>query len=52
MKRIVVILLSGVLLSSCEGFKPAKYETFDDVVPGPGLFSGKEGEFSVQSSDI
>lgn len=44
--RFAVLLLSLVILG-CEGGKPFDPPTAGDIPPGPGLFSGKDGEFTL-----
>ncbi|MEN8236824.1 MAG: hypothetical protein ABFQ95_04695 [Pseudomonadota bacterium] len=42
----------GLLTTGCNGkFKPGQYETNSDIKPGPGLFSGEDGEFVIYQGD-
>lgn len=41
-----IILIVWLLLSGCGG-EPYTYESDRELKPGPGLFSGKDGEFTI-----
>ena len=46
--RLLAIILAGLLLHACEGveIKPGEgSHARREVPPGPGLFTGKTGEF-------
>lgn len=54
MSRLVFLfkltfVISCLLLSGCGG-ESYTYEAEHELKPGPGLFSGKDGEFNVISS--
>jgi len=44
-----IVLIVYLLLSGCTG-EPYTYESDHELKPGPGLFSGKDGEFTIISS--
>ena len=46
---IRLTLVLGLVLG-CGG-KPFNYESQNEIPPGPGVFSGKEGEFTLYSSE-
>ena len=51
MKRLFIIFM-GFLTVACDGkLKPGEYRDFDDVKPGPGIFSGESGEFVIFGPD-
>ncbi len=41
---LVLVWLSGVL-AACSGVQPFAYTEVHELPPGPGLFSGEDGEF-------
>jgi hypothetical protein len=47
--HIVLALLPLPLLAGCSGlhYEPFTYTAVGDMRPGPGLFSGADGEFVV-----
>lgn len=44
------ILVSVLLLGACTG-KDYAYEPASETPPGPGLFSGKDGVFTIYGDD-
>ena len=51
MNRITDLMQAGIiftclLLSGCGG-EPFNYEPPNELKPGPGLFSGEDGEFNL-----
>lgn len=47
---IKFILLGSFCLSGCHGIKTGTYPEQGDMKKGPGLFTGKQGEFTFLSS--
>jgi hypothetical protein len=50
--RVRCLLLAAaclVALTACAGFEPMDPPSNTDIKPGPGLFSGKTGEFVIPS---
>ena len=46
MRRWLALLLCGLGLAACAG-EPFDYVPGDAIRPGPGLFSGEDGEFVI-----
>jgi hypothetical protein len=44
-----VILAAGLVLGGCGG-EEWTYQTDRELKPGPGVFSGKDGEFTIIGS--
>jgi hypothetical protein len=49
MKRILVFLISVTLLSACHNFESLPQPDPDHVTDGPGLFSGEDGAFTIET---
>jgi hypothetical protein len=50
--RVRCLLLAAACLAAlaaCAGFEPMDPPSNTDMKPGPGLFSGKTGEFVIPS---
>lgn len=43
---LALLLLSG-MLGACSGVEPFAYTEVHEIQPGPGLFSGEDGEFVI-----
>ena len=43
---VAILLLTG----SCGGSRSFEYHAADDPAPGPGLFSGQDGTFTIYQS--
>ncbi|MET4702316.1 hypothetical protein ABIE65_005371 [Constrictibacter sp. MBR-5] len=43
--RYVIAALSAAALAACANVKPFDYAAPHEVKPGPGIFSGQDGEF-------
>jgi hypothetical protein len=46
MRRWLALLLGCLALAACAG-EPFDYTPADRIQPGPGLFSGEDGEFVI-----
>lgn len=47
-QRWTVLAIAGIfLLSACAGIKPYEPTAAGEIPPGPGLLSGKDGEFTI-----
>ena len=46
-KRGLLVLVLGWLLAACAGAEPFDYTPSSEIPPGPGVFSGSDGEFTV-----
>jgi len=44
-----ILVIACLFLSGCGG-EPYTYESDRELKPGPGLFSGKDGEFTIVGS--
>ncbi len=44
--RLALLLVLGVL-AGCASGEPFDPPTADEIPPGPGLFTGKDGEFRL-----
>jgi len=56
MKQLSIIIwiclfLTGLTLSGCGG-EPYTYVPDNELKPGPGLFSGEDGEFTLIGSPV
>ena len=50
-KRIgFAVLALPLALAACGAYQPFEYQHRDNEMSGPGLFSGKEGEFVIYKS--
>lgn len=47
----LAILALGFALSACVEAKPFQYQKADEIPSGPGLFTGKAGEFTIYRLD-
>lgn len=45
--RLGMVLAGLLLLSACANMKPYQPAPGSEIPPGPGLLSGKNGEFSI-----
>ncbi|MEE8444047.1 MAG: hypothetical protein V3S44_01780 [Alphaproteobacteria bacterium] len=41
-------VLIATLLGACSNIQPVAYVPIDEIPPGPGLFSGEDGEFVIR----
>ncbi len=48
-KRLVLLAVLAAGLAACSGVQPYSYTPIDEIPPGPGLFSGEDGEFVLYS---
>ena len=48
-RRALVLAACVAALAACAGFEPMDPPSNTDIKPGPGLFSGKTGEFVIPS---
>lgn len=46
-RRWLAVLLFFGLLAACSGVEPFAYTEVHEIPPGPGLFSGEDGEFVI-----
>ena len=46
LSRRLIALLAGAALLGCATGEPFDPPKADDIPPGPGLFSGKDGKFT------
>lgn len=44
---MLAVLVLALALGACAEMKPLDYTPSGEIPPGPGLFSGKDGEFKV-----
>lgn len=44
-KRLIPVIALAAMLAGCSGVEPYSYTPIDEIPPGPGLFSGEDGEF-------
>ncbi len=52
MKRLIpLILLCTLIISGCSAGKDFTYEPPQESPPGPGLFSGEDGVFTIYGED-
>ncbi len=52
MRRLVMALVLGALAGCASpDYRPLTYTNIDDMRPGPGLFTGRDGEFVVFRKD-
>jgi len=42
---LLLLLATLGVLAGCAHSEPFEYVAIDEIPPGPGLFSGEEGEF-------
>ncbi|UCH73827.1 MAG: hypothetical protein JSU82_16125 [Rhodospirillales bacterium] len=49
-KRHLAIGILAGLLAACSGVEPISYTPIDQIPPGPGLFSGEDGVFTLYES--
>ncbi len=40
-------VILGLALGACTGARPFDYTATDEIPPGPGLFSDKDGAFKI-----
>ncbi len=52
MSRIVVMALVATALSGCADLEPFDPPVAGEMMPGPGLFSGADGEFVLTPADL
>lgn len=46
--KALTLVLLALLLSACASIEPMAYPpAADEIPPGPGLFSGPDGEFTI-----
>ena len=45
--RWLAAAVFATALAACSAGKPADYTAIDEIPPGPGLFSGADGEFTL-----
>jgi hypothetical protein len=45
--RTLLLVFMVVVLSACQGGKDFRYQPADEIPDGPGLFSGKDGKWTV-----
>ncbi|MFQ5915971.1 MAG: hypothetical protein ACE5JS_22580 [Nitrospinota bacterium] len=46
--KALALVLLALLLSACASIEPLAFpESGDEIPPGPGLFSGPDGEFVI-----
>ena len=43
----LALLAAVVGLAACAEITPVEYTEIDEIPPGPGLFSGEDGEFTL-----
>jgi hypothetical protein len=48
-RRALLAAACLAALAACAGFEPMDPPSNTDIKPGPGLFSGKTGEFVIPS---
>ena len=41
-------VLLATFLGACSNIQPMVYVPIDEIPPGPGLFSGEDGEFVIR----
>ena len=44
---MLAMILLALALGACADTKPLDYTPAGEIPPGPGLFSGKDGEFKI-----
>ena len=44
---MLAVLIMALVLGACADMKPLDYTPAGEIPPGPGVFSGKSGEFKV-----
>lgn len=47
----ILFLLLAMTLMGCADMKPLDYRAIDQIKPGPGLFTGEDGEFLLYGSN-
>jgi hypothetical protein len=47
MRRWLAVLAVAAAVSACASARPFVYENDRDLKPGPGLFSGEDGVFTI-----
>ena len=45
--RTVVLAAIVGLVAACAEITPVPFTPIDDIPPGPGLFTGEDGEFTI-----
>jgi len=48
-RRLIAVAALAAGLAACANAQPYKFTAIDEIPPGPGLFSGEDGEFVVYS---
>ncbi len=48
-RRLAIAIVAGGL-AACSGVEPMRYTPIDEIPPGPGLFSGEDGVFTLYRS--
>ena len=43
-------VLIAALLGACSNIRPVAYVPIDEIPPGPGLFSGDDGEIVIRGN--
>lgn len=49
-RRILVVGALAGMFTACSNIEPMSYTAIDEIPPGPGLFSGDDGVFTVYDS--
>ena len=49
--RMLAVAAFGGALAACSNVKPINYTAIHEIPDGPGLFSGKDGEFDLYGHD-
>ena len=49
-KRLLVCGALAGMLGACSAVEPISYTPIDEIPPGPGLFSGEDGVFTLYES--
>ncbi len=46
--QLLTAVLIAAFLGACSNIQPVVFVPIDEIPPGPGLFSGEDGEFVIR----
>ncbi len=46
--QFLAAVLLAAFLAACSNIQPVEFVPIDEIPPGPGLFSGEDGEFVIR----
>lgn len=47
MKKLGLLLLAFMLSACASDYKPFEFTPIDEIPPGPGVFTGEDGEWVI-----